>query len=78
VRGISPACVSVIAQPGLAGHDRAVAFLRVDDLDLVVGRPIAVRGSDRVAAHEWTDGDPMRRMHDLAAQGSQFKLRSSS
>ena len=52
------ACLpAFVAQPRVAGDDHAVPLLGAEDLDLVVGRLLAVGGVDRVAADERTDRD---------------------
>ena len=54
------ACLpALLAQPRVAGDDHAVPHLGAEDLDLVVGRLLAVGGFDRVAADEGTDRDAL-------------------
>src|SRR5207248_532580 len=50
-----------IAAPGIAGDDRVAVAARVEHVELVVRRLLAIRARDRVAADERTDGEALER-----------------
>src|SRR2546430_2230748 len=49
-----------LAAPRVACDDHLISLLRAEDLDLVVRRLFAVRGLDRIAAHEGTCRDALK------------------
>jgi hypothetical protein len=77
-----PRRTAFVAQPRVPRDDDPIAFFRVEDLDLVIGRLVAIRGADRVAADEWTDGDTSKCIsassENAAAIGAKSPLRTPS